>query len=220
MAVWTISAQEGTGGARVAAALAAAADVSLVDRETLALLAHEADPALPVLDDVEGRFGSRFKLLSLSTAMTAGSVDAFFEVELRQKLPALGRAVMDRAARSPCVIYAGAGFAALPDHPTAIHLRLWAPLAWRITAYQREQIVDRPCAEKALKCDDQRKKDLVRSLYHVDIDDARRFSLVLDASRFSPDRIVEILLAAGGVTALRPDTSGVSVSPAAALPFH
>ncbi|MDX6580366.1 MAG: hypothetical protein QOJ47_1915, partial [Gaiellales bacterium] len=40
MAVWTISAQEGTGGARIAAALAVAADVSLVDRETLALLAH------------------------------------------------------------------------------------------------------------------------------------------------------------------------------------
>jgi hypothetical protein len=200
MAVWTISAQEGTGGARIAAALAAAADVSLVDRETLALLVHEADPALPELDDLEGRFGGRLKLLSLSTAMTAGSVDAFLEVELRQKLPTIGRAVIGQAARSPCVIHAGAGFAALPeDHPSAIHVRVWAPLAWRITAYQREQIVDRHCAEKALKCDDQRQKDLVRSLYHVDLDDPRRFSLVLDASRFSPDRIVEILLAAGGV---------------------
>ena len=116
------------------------------------------------------------------------------------------------------MIYAPAGFAALPEHPSAIHVRLRAPLEWRIATYRREQLVDRHAAEKALKCDDQRKKDLVRSLYHVDIDDARRFSLVLDASRFSSDRIVEILLAAGGVTALRTDAS--RVSPEAALPFH
>ena len=41
----------------------------------------------------------------------------------------------------------------------------------------------------------------MRSLYRVDIDDVRLFSLVLDASRFSPQRMVEILLIAGGVRA-------------------
>jgi cytidylate kinase len=39
----------------------------------------------------------------------------------------------------------------------------------------------------------------VKSLYRVDIDDPRLFSLVLDASRFSPERLVDTLLAAGGV---------------------
>jgi cytidylate kinase len=43
----------------------------------------------------------------------------------------------------------------------------------------------------------------VKSLYHVDIDDLRLFSLVLDASRFSPGRLVEAMLAAGGVEAAR-----------------
>jgi cytidylate kinase len=41
----------------------------------------------------------------------------------------------------------------------------------------------------------------VKWLYHVDIDDLRLFSLDLDASRFSPDRLVQTLLAAGGVEA-------------------
>ena len=41
----------------------------------------------------------------------------------------------------------------------------------------------------------------MKSLYRVDIDDARHYSLVADASRFSDDRFVEILLAAGGVQA-------------------
>jgi hypothetical protein len=200
MAVWTISAQEATGGARLAGALAAAADVSLFDRETLALLAHQADPALPKLDDIDERFGGRFNMLALSTAMAVGSAEAFREVELRHRLPALGRAVVVEAARTPCVICASAAFAALSDHPSAIHVRLRAPLEWRIAAYQREQCVNRQCAEKALRRADHRLQAWVRSLYHVDVDDARHYSLVLDASRLSSDRLVEILLAAAGYT--------------------
>jgi cytidylate kinase len=200
MTVWTISAQEGTGGTRVAAALAAAAGVPLLDREALSVLAHAVDPALPEFDELEARFG-RFTMLSLSAALSVGSADAFQEIDLRHRLPDLGRAVLGEAARSSCVIYVPAAFAALPDHPSALHVRLCAPLECRIASYQREHIVDRRCAEKALKRDDHRIQAWVKSLYRADIDDARRFSLVLDTSRFTPERLVEILLAAGGVQA-------------------
>ena len=199
MAVWTISAQRGTGGTRLATELATAADVPLLDREALALFAHEIDPDFPEVDELEGRLGGRLNTLALSTAITAGSVDAFREIELRQKLPDLGRAVLAEAARSPCVIYVPAAFAALPQHPSAVHVRLWAPFEWRIATYQRENVVDRRGAEKALKQDDHNKRAWVKSLYRVDIDDPRLFSLVLDASRFSPQRLLETLLAAGGV---------------------
>jgi Cytidylate kinase-like family len=106
---------------------------------------------------------------------------------------------MARATQAPCVILAAAGFAALPDHPSAIHVRLRAPLEWRIAAYQRDNVVDRRCAEKAVKHDDHVKRVWVRTLYGVDVDDARQFSLVLDASRFSAARIVETMLAAAGI---------------------
>jgi hypothetical protein len=201
MAVWTIAAQEATGGARLAAELAAAAGVPLLDRAALALFARRLDPDFPVGGELEGRFGGRLNALALSTAIRTGSPDAFREVELRQKLPAIGRAVVTEAARAPCVIYAPAAFAALSDHCSAVHVRLRAPLEWRIAAYQREHVVDRRCAERALKHADLRGQAWVKSLYHVDIDDARLFSLVLDAGRFTSDRLVETLLAAGGVQA-------------------
>jgi hypothetical protein len=201
MAVWTIAAQEGTGGARLAAALAEAAGVSLLDRQRLALFAHQLDPDFPELDEIEGRLGGRLNTLALSTAITAGSPDAFHEIELRQKLPAIGRAVVAEASHSPAVIYAPAAFAALTEHPSAVHVRVRAPFDWRIAAYQREHIVNRRCAEKALKRDDHRQQAWVKSLYHVDIEDARLFSLVLDASRFTTERLVETLLAAGGAHA-------------------
>jgi hypothetical protein len=201
MAVWTIAAQAGTGGERIAAELAAAAGVSLVDRKTLALFAHEFDPAFPEDEDLQARVGGRLRALALSTAMTTGSADAFREVQLRQALPALGGAVLAKAAHEPCVIYAPAAFAALSQHPSAVHARLRAPLECRIAAYQREQLVDRHSAEKAVKHDDHRTQAWVRSLYRVDIDDPQLFSLVLDTSRFSPERLVDTLLAAAGVEA-------------------
>jgi hypothetical protein len=204
MAVWTISAQEGTGAEDVAARLAVAAGAPLLDRRTLALFAHQLNPRVEDGEELEARVGGSLNLAALSIAMTTGSVDAFRELQLRRTLPELGRAVLADAAHRPCVIFAPAAFAALPDHPSAIHARLRAPLDWRIGTYQREHLADRRCAEKALKHDDHVKHAWVKTLYHVDVDDPRRFSIVLDASRLSTDRVVEILLAAGGVPAVEP----------------
>jgi hypothetical protein len=204
MGVWTICAQAGTGGEDVAARLAVAAGVPLLDRKTLALFAHELNPLVADGDDLEKRVGGSLNLAALSMAMTTGSLDAFQELQLRHTLPELGRAVVGDAARRPCVIFAGAAFAALPEHHTAIHVRLRAPLEWRIANYQREHLVDHRCAEKSLKHDDHLRQKWVKTLYHVDIDESRFFSIVVDASRFSIDRLVETLLAAGGVAAVEP----------------
>jgi hypothetical protein len=53
MAVWTISAQAGTGGEDVAGRLAAAAGVPLLDRKTLALFAHELNPLVTDGEELE-----------------------------------------------------------------------------------------------------------------------------------------------------------------------
>jgi cytidylate kinase len=206
MTIWTIAAQEGTGGDQVAAELAAGAGVPLLDRQTLARWAHELHPdALEVedIEEIEERFGGRLRMLALSTAMLTGSSAAVAlpEIEFRHKLPELGRAVFSEAARQRCVILSPAAVAVLAEHPGAIHVHLRAPIAARIATYQRDHLVDRAHAEKAISHDDYVKRALVRSLYHVDIDDDRLFTLVLDASRFTSERLIEILLAAGGAHA-------------------
>jgi cytidylate kinase len=211
MAVWTIAAQQGAGGGRIASELAAAAGVPLLDREALALFAHELGPDefdVKDFEQIEERFGGRLRMLASSMAMTNGAAAAaaLQEVEFRKRLPELGRAVLGEAASCPCVILAPAAFAALPERPGAIHVRLRAPLGCRIANYQREQLVDRACAEKAIKHDDRVTSAWVRSLYRAEIDDDRHFMLVLDTSRFSLGRLVEILLAAGCVRAPLPVT--------------
>jgi hypothetical protein len=205
MTVWTISAEEGAGGARIAADLASAADVPLLDFKTLATRAHGLLGDVPDLEDLEQRVGGRFNAILLSVAlMGAASAGAQAELEFRRTLPELGRAVMGEAARSPCVILAPSACVALRDHPGAVHARLRAPLEWRIAGYQREHVVDRGTAEHAVKRDDHAKHMWVKTLYHGDLDDNRLFSLAVDVSRFSPRRVVEILLAAAGKATAAP----------------
>ena len=71
-----------------------------------------------------------------------------------------------------------------------MHVRLWAPLKWRIGAYQRDCIVDAHCAEKAVKHADHLQRVWVKSLYGVDIEDCRRFTLRWTQSPLggAPDR--------------------------------
>ena len=91
MAVWTIAAQEGTGGERIAAELAASAGVPLLDRHTLARFAHELNPdELDVedLEAIEERFGGRLRMLALSMAIMTGPAAAAWHEALRGRRPA------------------------------------------------------------------------------------------------------------------------------------
>ena len=196
MAVWTISAQPGTPGAEVAAELAARAGVPLFDRKALAPLVQELSPELGDLDDVEGRFGGRFNALALSLAMTYGAPAAFREVELRRDLPELGRKVMGEVARGPAVILSAAAVNSLRDHPGAVHARLRAPEEWRVAAYARAEVVDRAKAAREGAHADHVERAWVHALFDVRVDDPALYTVVLEASRLAPDRIVDVLLAA------------------------
>ncbi len=202
MAVWTISAQEGTPGDRVAGELAASAGVPLYDRLGLAELARGMELEIPELEGIEERFCGRYSHLLLMAAGAAAVPETISELKLREGLPELGRQVLGEAARSACVIDAAAAFAVLPDHPSAVHVRLRAPYAHRVAAYQREHLVDRHHAEKAVKHADHLQRAWVRTLYHLDVEDGSRYTVVLDTSRLSLDRLVEILFAAGGAAAV------------------
>jgi hypothetical protein len=79
MTVWTIAAQAGTGGDRIAAGLAASAGVPLLDRQTLAQFAHDLNPdelEVEDIEQIEERFGGRLRMLALSTAMTTAALAA------------------------------------------------------------------------------------------------------------------------------------------------
>lgn len=199
MAVWTISAQPGTPGVEVAAELAARAGVPLFDRQALEPIVHELSPELGSLDDIEGRFGGRLNALALAAAMRYAVPAAFQEVELRRTLPDLARKALGEIARHPAVILASAAAQALPDHPGAVHARLWAPKEWRVAAYSRSEMVDRDRSAHDLAHADHVEHNWVRALFDTRVEDPTLYTVVVDASRLSTDRIVDVLLAAAGI---------------------
>jgi hypothetical protein len=197
MRIWTISAEAGAGGERIAADLAQAAAVPLLDFKALSSLLPDQLGDVPDLAHLEERVGGRLNAIGLSLAMIGtGSALALSELEFRRTLPELGSAVLGEAARSSCVILAQSAFLGLRDHVSAVHVRIHAPLEWRIDAYQRDNVIDRPAAERAVKHDDHMTRTWVKTMYHANLDDYSLFSVVLDASRLSPERVVEMLIAA------------------------
>jgi hypothetical protein len=198
VAFWTISAQAGTGGAAIAAELARRADVPFLDRDALVARVHELEPRIHDAAELEARLSGGFAGLALGAAIATGAPEAVRELQLRKELPDLGRVVMQEVARHPGVVLAAGAFAALPDHPAAIHVRLRAAFGWRVSTYQRQEVVDRREAEKAVRHDDDQRRAWVKALYHVEIDDSSCFGLVVDVSRFASDRVAELLLAAAG----------------------
>ncbi len=197
MRIWTISAAAGVGGERVAAELAAAAGVSLLDFKALSRFAPDRLRDVPDLEHLEERVGGRLNAIGISLAMIGtGSAVALSELEFRRTLPELGRTILGEAVRSSCVILAPSAFLGLRDHVSAIHVRIHAPLEWRIDAYRRDHVVDRGAAERAVKHDDHLTRTWVKTIYHANLDDYSLFSVVIDASRFSTQRLVEMLLAA------------------------
>ena len=198
MLVCTIAAEAGTDGELAARAVAAWSGAELFDREALIALARELNPEIGDLKDIEERVGSRLAAFAMGLAIT-GSPEALRELELKKTIACLGREVLHEAARQPAVILAPGAFMALRDHPSAVHVRLRAPLGWRIDAYRRLQLVDRRQAERMIKHEDHLRRAWVKAIYHVDADDPANFSLVVDASRVSPDRVAAAALAAAGV---------------------
>ena len=206
MAVWTIAAQEGTGGDEIAAELAARAERAAARPALPRVLRARARPGPPSgrgLRRIEERVGGLRVMLASSLAMSTGaaSAAALEELQLRHRLPDLGRAVVAEAARRPCVILAPAAFAALAEHPGAIHVRLRAPFpvpGRRLSA--RAPRRPQPSRESGEARRPREKRMGSLALPRRDRR-PRLFTLVVDASRLSTDRLADTLLAAAGVQA-------------------
>jgi hypothetical protein len=201
VALWTISAETGTGGELIAAELAERAGVPLLDRQALAPLAREIEKDFELcdLEAIEDHLVGKLAPLALGVAVSGGSAEAVRELRLRQVLPELAAAILKRAARWPAVILAPTAFGGLKDHASAVHVRLRGPYEWRVSQVARDRVVDRKKAEKIVRHEDHVQKALAKAVFHADLNEPCAFTLVVDVSRLSTERIVDLLLAAGGV---------------------
>jgi cytidylate kinase len=189
--VWTISAQAGSGGEHLARLLSERAGVPLVD------------PLTPGNETANwaragvGRVASWFS----EAGACAGSMFVA-TADLRVAQPAvptereLSAALIREAARSPAVIADWSAFAVLAEHPGACHVRVRAPLEWRVARFARDNCVPAREAEQALRTLERSRCAYVRRRHGRNLDAAENFTLVCDASRLPCSDLVEVLLTA------------------------
>ena len=189
MTVWTISGQAGSGGKHLARLLSERAGVPLVDPMTLG-----NDTANWARWGV-GRVASWFSEAgALAGSMFVASADLRVtqaEVPTEREL---SEAMICEAARSPAVIADWSAFAVLAEHPGACHVRVRAPLEWRIARYARENCVPARVSEQALRTLERRRCAYVRRRHGRKLDAPENFALVCDASRLPFPDLVELLL--------------------------
>lgn len=206
MAVWTVSWQEGSGGDEVAQLLAERAEVPLVDREAVTAVARRFGWTTEQASAYERHLPGPVNRLALSLGLGLwASVATVEELDRPKTLAEAVDLVYAHAARWPCVLLGRGGFAILADHPGCVHVRIRAPLSWRIERLARSEYVSRREARERIVRDDRMRAGYVKLLYAADIDDPSQFDLICDASRFSRDALVDLLLLAGQGTRLASD---------------
>jgi cytidylate kinase len=197
MRVWTISWQEGTGGDAVGHRLAEEAGVRPVEDDVVASVAAAQGLDVEHMCAFERHLPGRLLEFGLTMAMTAGhSAEAAVELRRVKRTRELTEFVVREAAREPCVILGRAGFAILRDHPGALHIRLHAPLEWRIREFARTRCLPLEHARRLVVSDDRARETYVRRLYGLDLHDDENFDLVWDASRIPQETMVEMALVA------------------------
>lgn len=143
--VVTVSYQYGSGGDRIAEALAEALDVPLYDRERLASMVRESEP-----EDVFGEFraekGRRFYALATGTDHGCGADVAFQLPDGDRFFFGQTNAIRALARTGGCVIAGGGWELALCDVPNRIHVFVTADRDDRI---RRIMGAEKLCTEAA-----------------------------------------------------------------------
>lgn len=201
MAVWTISFEAGSGGELVARELAEYAQAPLIDRQAVLAIAHAFGVKIEDADHLEHHPpGSPLEKFGLGLAALAPlGASAVAELLRQPTLRAVTERVVHEAARQRCVVLGRGGYLILADHPGAIHIRLHAPLEWRVARHAREECISREEARRTLLAEDDARNAYLRRLYGRHFADLSGFHLVIDASRFPTQTIVEMALAAAGI---------------------
>ena len=221
MAIMTLSRQLDAGGSEIAAGVATALGLRIVDREAIDQAAMEAGVPEIALHELgfEGRRGLVQRILNALRASPA--IPSVVEMQRRDagtSLPMprgiftparpllsaameeyvrmVGMVILDMAAEGNVLIMGRASQVMLRDHLEALHVQIVAPLARRVEKRMRiEGLTQRDATQKIL-ASDQARADFLRRYYGVNWLDPQLYDLVINAGRTSIQTAVQLVVLA------------------------
>jgi cytidylate kinase len=185
MTLVTISATYGSGGSRIAPALAERLGVPFLGRPP----APDLDPEV---EEPSGRLLSRIASLAVAWGTPAG-------MELEELLPdqcereQIEQEVRDLAAGGAGVILGRGAAILLHDDDRALHVLLDGPEEARVRQAMAIETVDRETAERRLSRVDRFRRAYIDTVYGVDLKEPGVCHLVLDSTAIPLEECVELI---------------------------
>ena len=194
----TMSATYGCGGSLVAPKLAERVGLPFADRLIPARGSNEAPSAEESLTDQERAQvrGRRLleRLVLLAPGLNLPTPDASdLRDQLRDRVAASIRALVDDGG---AVLLGRAGAVVLANHPGVFHVRLDGPEPRRIERACRFEGIDEATGRDRLVETDSARARYVQRLYGRDPADASLYHLVLDATVFTVEDLVDVVAVA------------------------
>lgn len=207
MTLVAISAAYGAAGSRIGPAVARRLDVPFVDRGIPLAVADRLDVSVEdALAHEERASGSLLeRLLSgFQGADTGAPAPLPADLVRAEDFHHAAREVLLAQARTGEGVILGRGaVAALRDDPRVLRVRLTGPVPRRIEQALRLGAPDRDTAKRGLRQLDRAHADYLRQFYDVDIDDPSLYHLVIDATAFAPELVVDLIASAAVELATR-----------------
>ncbi len=195
----TVAALYGTGGVVIGPEVAQRLGVTFLDRAIPASVAAQAGVPEEVVAAAEerpvGRGQRLLARLARAPSLTAGPTQDRWPLE-ESEMRAQIRRFMAEAASSGGVVLGRGGAIVLRALPQALHVYLGGPLQTRIAQTMEAEGVDRATAERRVKANDWARREYVHRAYGADGDDPALYHLMIDATAFSVDACVELIVAA------------------------
>ncbi|MGQ9463740.1 MAG: cytidylate kinase-like family protein [Candidatus Fervidibacter sp.] len=219
MGVITISRQFGCAANEIAAKVAEELGYEVVDKELLAYLAAEAQASEEevakydesAMSPIEKFLRALVKFATPEEALTwsPGPLrETPFWLPAREQWQKEGSRVLDHeeclkftqvalkklAQKGKVIIIGRGGMVVLKDFPGALHVRLFAPLEWRVNRLSKIENIPPEKAKQKILAEDKRRSEYLRHFYGVDWNDPSLYHLVLNVAKLGIDLTSEVLI--------------------------
>ncbi len=179
MAILTVSREFGSGGREIAQGVARLLSYEYVDKERI----------LSDLRAAGGEWGKRAQELDEHRPTIWEKYDWSF----RGFSALIQSCILNHALRGNAVIVGRGGNFLLKDIPSALNIRITAPLDKRLRRIMMRESVDMETARWLAKKTDKDRASFIHAIYNKQLDDPAEYDLIFDTSIKSEDEIVKTI---------------------------
>ena len=198
MTVVTISRELGSRGTRIAEAVGHELNATCIDKEVLAEMARQAGVEVEVIVEAEEKLMSRAGVVSqeMRSLLSADPSRRNRPMNQETYVDGMKNAIRALAERGNVVFIGRGSQLILEDHPSALHVHLFAAPEIRAARIQRRRgMADSGTAERIIGlADEQRRNWYQRFFTSADWKNSRHYNLMLDTGRIPEATAVALIV--------------------------